>query len=185
MKILGLAALAITIATPAFAQTLDGGSLTWLAGSRVHTNANGSKVYEAFIGPINGVMTGTALSAIGKDQAYTEYHKLGPNAEGKWGLSVANTRSNMVWNFTPLKVIDKDKVVFQTTDGNLTITYFSKPGGSVGSTVERKGADGQTTKTDYDFKPVAGPAMGIGDPLGLLRKTDSAPAPTPPKHKGF
>ena len=79
-----LAAVMAAFAAPAFAQApaLDGNSLTWLAGSRVHTNADGSKVYEAFIGPINGVMTGTALSATGLDQPDTEYHKLGPG--GGW-----------------------------------------------------------------------------------------------------
>jgi hypothetical protein len=156
MKALILAAALAAVAMPAAAQSLDGASLTWLVGSRVHTNANGSKIYEAFIGPINGVVTGTALSAIGTDQAYTEYHKLGPGPDGKWGLSVANTRSNMLWNFTPLKAIEKDKVTFETADGALTIIYYAKPAGGVGSTVERK-ANGATTKTEYDFKPLPAP----------------------------
>jgi hypothetical protein len=155
--IVAMALAAAALPAVASAQALDGNSLTWLAGSRVHTNANGSMVFEAFVGPINGVMTGTALSALPNNGAYTEYHKLGPNADGKWGLSVANTRSNMVWNFTPLKAIEKDRVIFQTAGGGLTITYFAKPGGSVGSTVERKAADGKVIKTDYDFKPLPAP----------------------------
>ena len=80
-------------------------SLTWMQGVRVHTNEDGSKVLEAFIGPTNGVVAGTALSAIGTDRAYTEYHRIGPNPEGVYGLDVANTRSGMKWNFTPLKAI--------------------------------------------------------------------------------
>jgi len=188
MKCLAIAALLIAVATPAWAQTLDGASLTWLAGSRVHTNANGSKVYEAFVGPLNGVMTGTALSANGLDQPSTEYHKLGPNADGKWGLSVANSRSNLVWNFTPLKSLEKDKVVFQSADGNLTITYFAKAGGGVGAKVERI-ANGKTTATDYDFKPVsataaAKPAASNNLLESLMKKTDDAPPPGKMRAKG-
>ena len=50
---------ALTSAIPA-----EAASLTWMQGVRVHTNADGSKVREAFLGPVNGVVTGTALSAI-------------------------------------------------------------------------------------------------------------------------
>jgi hypothetical protein len=187
MKCLAIAAMVIAVATPAWAQTLDGSSLTWLAGSRVHTNADGSKVYEAFVGPLNGVMTGTALSANGLDQPSTEYHKLGPNADGKWGLSVANTRSNMAWNFTPLKSLEKDRVVFQSADGNLTITYFAKAGGGVGAKVERV-ANGKTTTTDYDFKPVsvtAAPHAASSSLLdSIMKKTDDAPPPGKVRAKG-
>lgn len=92
LRLMALAALApILLATSAMAQTpqtpapsipAEAASLTWMEGARVHTNANGSLVYEAFIGPVNGVVTGTALTNIGTDRAYTEYHKIGPNAEG-------------------------------------------------------------------------------------------------------
>jgi hypothetical protein len=40
-----------------------------MEGARVHTNANGTPVYETFIGPVNGVVTGTALTSIGTDRA--------------------------------------------------------------------------------------------------------------------
>jgi hypothetical protein len=188
MKYLAIAALVIAIATPACAQTLDGNSLTWLAGSRVHTNANGSKVYEAFVGPINGVMTGTALSGNGLDQPNTEYHKLGPNADGKWGLAVANNRSNMAWNFTPLKSLEKDRVIFQSADGNLTITYFAKSSGGVGAKVDRV-ANGKTTTTDYDFKPVSASAKAPSAASNnlidsIMRKTDDAPPPGKVRQKG-
>jgi hypothetical protein len=145
------AALALTLITsPAFSQALDGNSLTWLAGSRVSNNADGSKTYEAFIGPQNGTVTGTALARNG---TYTEYHKLGPGPDGKtYGLSVANPRSNMAWGFTPLKEFQKDRVVFQTPDGARTITYFAKPAGGVGALVESKAVDGKVTKTEYDFQ---------------------------------
>lgn len=128
-------------------------SLTWLAGHRAHTNANGSVIYEAFLGPINGVLTGTALSSSTTAPAYTEYHRFGPNEEGRYGLAVASTRSNMVWNFTPLKSIEAGRITFQSDNGALTITYFSTPGNGVGAYVERI-ANGQTTRTDYDFKVV-------------------------------
>ena len=164
------------------AQALDGNSLTWLAGSRVHTNADGSKIYEAFVGPLNGVMTGTALSALPNNAASTEYHKIGPNADGKWGLSVANTRSNLAWNFTPLKSLEKDRVVFQSADGNLTITYFAKAHDGVGAKVERI-ANGKTTTTDYDFKPVSAAAPNaVLD--SIMKKTDSAPPPGKVRQKG-
>jgi hypothetical protein len=154
-----VAAASLGLSGAAMSQTpkLDGNSLTWLVGYRVHTNANGSKVYEAFTGPINGVVTGTALSPIGTDKAYTEYHKIGPNAEGVYGLDVANTRSNMQWNFTPLKSIEPDRITFQTSDGKLTIMYYAEPGGGVGSKVDRIGADGKTTTSEWHFKVVPSP----------------------------
>ena len=154
MRALIFAAALTVCALPAVAQTLDGSTLTWLAGSRVAT-MNGAQVFEAFVGPQNGTLTGTALAANG---TYTEYHKLGPGPDGKtWGLSVANPRSKMAWNFTPLKVIEKDKVVFQSADGALTITYFKKDAGAVGSLVETKTTEGKVTKTEYDFRPLPAP----------------------------
>lgn len=160
LRHIALAALAVaTLGGTAMPQTpaaLDGNSLTWLGGARVHTNANGSKVYEAFIGPSNGVVTGTALSAIGTDKAYTEYHKIGPNADGVYGLDVANTRSQMKWNFTPLKAIEKDRITFQTADGALTIVYYAEPGGGVGSRVDTV-REGKTTTSEWHFKPLPTP----------------------------
>lgn len=153
MKAVAAFAVALVLgAMPAMAQPpLDGNSLTWLAGSRVHTNANGSKIYEAFIGPLDGVVTGTALFPGG-----VEYHKLGPGPDGKtYGLSVANTRSNLAWNFTPLKAFEKDRVIFETPDANLRIQYFLKPGNTIGAKVERKAADGRVTTTEYSFAPVS------------------------------
>jgi hypothetical protein len=135
-------------AQPTAAQTA---SLSWMAGHRVHTNPNGSKVWEAFLGPANGVITGTALVAIGTDRAYTEYHKIGPNSSGVYGLAVANTRSGMTWNFTPLKSIEPGRITFQAEDGSLTIVYYSEPGGGVGSRVDRV-ANGQTTTQEWHFK---------------------------------
>ena len=145
-KLIAIAALAVMLSGPAMAQQLDGNSLTWLTGSRVHTNANGSKVYEAFIGPVDGVVTGTANFPGG-----VEYHKLGPGPDGKtYGLSVANTRSNLAWNFTPLKAFEKDRVIFETPDGNLRIQYYLKPGNVIGAKVERTGAP----TAEYSFEPV-------------------------------
>ena len=63
---------------------------------------------------MNGVVTGTALTNIGTDRAYTEYHRIGPNADGVYGLDVANTRSGMKWSFTPLKSITPGRITFQS-----------------------------------------------------------------------
>lgn len=129
---------------------LDGNSLTWLVGDRVHTNTNGTKIYEAFIGPLDGVVTGTALFPGG-----VEYHKLGPGPDGKtYGLSVANTRSNLAWNFTPVKAIEKDRVIFESPDGAIRIIYAAKPGDIVAATVERRQGNGSVAKIEYEFKPV-------------------------------
>lgn len=136
--------------TPTKEQTA---SLSWMLGTRVHTNADGSKVYEAFIGPMNGVVTGTAVSAIGADRAFTEYHRIGPNAEGVYGLDVANTRSGMKWNFTPLKSIEPGKITFQTADGTLTISYAHNAEDGIDARVDRK-ADGKTTTQEWHFKAV-------------------------------
>jgi len=100
--IIGACALALLLNAAATAQTaLDGNSLTWLIGNRVAMTAAGAKTYEAFTGPQNGVVTGTALAVNG---TYTEYHKIGPQmggpANAPYGLSVANPRSNMAWGFT-------------------------------------------------------------------------------------
>jgi hypothetical protein len=136
--------------------TLDGSSLTWMAGSRVHTNADGGKVYEAFIGPANGMVTGTATVAIGKDRAYQEFHRIGPNTAGVYGLAVASTRSGFTWNFTPVKTIEPGKITFQSDDGALTIVYYKEPGGGVGSRVDRV-AEGKTTTQEWHFKVLPAP----------------------------
>jgi len=132
-------------------------SLTWMQGTRVHTNENGTLVYEAFIGPVNGIVTGTALTNIGTDRAYTEYHRIGPNGDGVYGLDVANTRSGMKWSFTPLKSIAPGRITFQSTDGKLTIAYFSDNAGGVQSEVTRIGADGKPAKQQWHFRPVIAP----------------------------
>jgi len=143
----------LSLSVSAAEQELGPESLTWLAGHRVHTTSSGGKVYEAFIGPINGVLTGTALSVLGTDGASTEYHKFGPNEDGRYGLSVANTRSNMVWNFTPLKSIEANRITFQSDDGALTISYFALAENGVGAFVERI-VDGQLRRSDYSFVQV-------------------------------
>jgi hypothetical protein len=159
IKFAAALAVAISLSGAAMSQTQakpDGNSLTWLVGSRVHTNPDGAKVYEAFIGPANGVVTGTALVAIGTDRAYTEYHKIGPNTSGVYGLSVASTRSGLTWNFTPLKSLEKDRITFQSEDGALTIVYYHEAGGGVGSRVDRV-VEGKTTTQEWHFKPLPAP----------------------------
>ncbi len=130
----------------------EAASLGWMAGYRVHTTSNGSKIYESFLGPVNGVVTGTALTALGPDRVYTEYHRIGPNSAGVYGLSVANTRSALLWTFVPLKSIEPGRVTFQSEDGALSVSYYSEPGGGVGSRLERT-TDGKTRTMDWHFKP--------------------------------
>lgn len=146
--------------TPAPVQLpADVASLGWMQGVRVHTNADGTKVLEAFLGPVNGVVTGTALSAIGTDKAFTEYHKIGPNAEGVYGLDVANTRGGMKWNFTPLKSIDPGKITFQSADGKLTISYADDGAGGINAQVDRIGADNKASTQTWAFKPTVAPSL--------------------------
>ena len=142
--------------TPAPTIPPEVASLTWMQGTRIHTNANGTLVYEAFIGPVNGVVTGTALTSIGADRAYTEYHKIGPNADGVYGLDVANTRNGMKWSFTPLKAIEPGRITFQTADGVLTIVYYSEPGGGIGSRVDTV-REGKATTQEWHFKALPAP----------------------------
>jgi len=149
-----LAAMAQTPGVPAPASAEDVASLRWMQGVRVHTNRDGSKVLEAFLGPVNGVVTGTALSAIGTDGAFTEYHRIGPNPEGVYGLDVANTRGGMKWNFTPLQAIAPDKITFQSTDGKLTISYAGDGSGGIVAQVDRVGADSVKTSQTWQFKPL-------------------------------
>lgn len=153
MRIIVAAVLvALAFAGQALAQApLDVSSLGWLVGARAHHNANGSLVYEAFIGPAAGVVTGTSVSGQGAG-AYTEYHRIGPNAEGKVGLSVMNSRTN-AWAFTPLKAFEKGKVVFESADGALRVSYWDKGHGIVGAMVERT-ANGATTKSEWSFDPL-------------------------------
>ena len=167
IRLLAFAALALALSPIALAQTPqtpagqtvqpaipdETTTLGWMQGVRVHVNADGSQVLEAFLGPVNGVVTGTALSAIGSDKAYTEYHRIGPNADGIYGLDVANTRGGMKWNFTPLKAIEPGKITFQTTDGKLTISYADDGAGGINAQVDRIGADGKTTTQTWAFKP--------------------------------
>ncbi len=147
-------AMAQTPIAPAAASAEDVASLSWMQGVRVYTNPDGSKVLEAFLGPVNGVVTGTALSAIGTDRAFTEYHRIGPNADGVYGLDVANTRGGMKWNFTPLKAITPGKITFQGADGKLTISYADDGAGGITAQVDRIGTDGKTTTQTWQFKPL-------------------------------
>jgi hypothetical protein len=154
-NIITAVALALSLsAAAALAQApLDGSSLTWMAGNRVHTNANGGKIYLAFVGPVNGIVAGTVITAPSPGQTYIEYDKLGPNADGKYGLTVASTSTGMASTFTPLKSIEKGRVVFESADRTSRTSYFAKPGNGVGAIIERK-ANETTTITEYDFKPL-------------------------------
>ncbi|MEI7932751.1 MAG: hypothetical protein WCI21_06825, partial [Alphaproteobacteria bacterium] len=115
--------------------------------------ANGGKIYLAFIGPVNWVVVGTVLTTTTPGQTYIEYDKLGPNADGKYGLTVASTSTNMASIFTPLKSIEKGRIVFESADRTSRTSYFAKPGNGVGALIERK-TNETTTITEYDFKPV-------------------------------
>lgn len=149
-----MAATLISLAGAALAQTpKEAATLGWMQGVRVHTNADGSLVREAFLGPVNGVVTGTALLMLGADGAYTEYHKIGPNSEGAYGLDVANTGNGMKWSFTPLKAIEPGKITFQSADGALTISYAHGEGDVVNAQVVRV-AGGETTTQNWHFVPV-------------------------------
>jgi hypothetical protein len=137
----------------------EAASLGWMLGTRVHTNPDGSQTFEAFLGPVNGVVTGTALTVMGADRAFTEYHRIGPNADGVYGLDVANTRSGMKWSFTPLESITPGKITFRSADGKLMISYASDGAGGINAQVDRIGADKKTTTQTWAFKPIAQPAV--------------------------
>lgn len=137
----------------------EAASLGWMLGTRVHTNADGSQTFEAFLGPVNGVVTGTALTVMGADRAFTEYHRIGPNADGVYGLDVANTRSGMKWSFTPLESIEPGKITFRSTDGKLMISYASDGAGGINAQVDRIGADKKTTTQMWAFKPLPAPVV--------------------------
>ena len=161
LKLIAAATIAASLTGTAMAQTpaapsapanfpKEAETLGWMQGARLHTTADGKgNVYEAFVGPFNGRITGTALAGNG---SYVEYHNIGPNAEGVYGLDVANTRSQLKWNFTPLKSIEPGRITFQSADGKLTIVYYKEGKDGVGSRVDRVGADGKTTTTEWHFK---------------------------------
>jgi opacity protein-like surface antigen len=155
-RIIAAALAALLMSGAAAAQTAptpeQTASLTWMQGVRVHTNANGTKVLEAFLGPVNGVVTGTALAMRGDNAAFTEYHKIGPNADGVYGLDVANTTNGMKWNFTPLKSIEPGKITFQSANGAVTISYAATPDGGIDAQVVRAAAGAAETKQEWNFK---------------------------------
>ena len=176
IRVLAAAIAAILFCSTAIAQTPgsqttpaaipdEAASLGWMLGTRVHTNADGSVTYEAFLGPVNGVVTGTALTTMGANRAFTEYHRIGPNADGIYGLDVANTRSGMKWSFTPLKSIEPGKITFQSADGKLTISYASDGASGIKAQVDRVGADNKTTTQHWHFKPIAQPAAEPAAPV--------------------
>lgn len=132
-------------------------SLTWMQGVRVHTNEDGSQTFEAFLGPVNGVVTGTALTMLDAGRAYTEYHRIGPNADGVYGLDVANTRSGMKWSFTPMESIGPDRITFHSKEKDLTITYASDGAGGIDAEVIR-GSGAEATTQHWRFAPIQ-PAM--------------------------
>ena len=142
----------------------EAASLGWMQGTRVHTNADGSQTFEAFLGPVNGVVTGTALTTMGADRAFTEYHRIGPNADGVYGLDVANTRSGMKWSFTPLESIVPGKITFRSADGKLMISYASDGASGINAQVDRIGADKKTTTQTWAFKPLPAPAAEPAGP---------------------
>lgn len=135
----------------------EAGSLGWMLGTRVHTGADGSQTFEAFLGPVNGVVTGTALTKMGADRAFTEYHRIGPNADDVYGLDVANTRSGMKWSFTPLESIEAGKITFSSKERGLTISYADDGAGGIKAEVIRVN-NGETTTQQWHFRPVAAPA---------------------------
>ena len=157
LKLIAAATIAVSLSGIAMAQTpaaanipKEAETLGWMQGARLHTAPDGKgQVYEAFVGPLNGTVTGTALAGNG---SYVEYHKIGPNAEGVYGLDDANTRSQLKWNFTPLKAIEPGRITFQSADGKLTIVYYKEGKDGVGSHVDRVGADGKTTTQEWHFK---------------------------------
>ncbi|OYX51626.1 MAG: hypothetical protein B7Y90_01165 [Alphaproteobacteria bacterium 32-64-14] len=134
----------------------EAASLAWMQGTRVHTNADGSQTFEAFLGPVNGVVTGTALTTLGADKAYTEYHRIGPNADGVYGLDVANTRSGMKWSFTPMESIEPGRITFRSKEKGLTVSYASDGEGGIIAEVVRVN-NFEMTQQRWHFKPVAQP----------------------------
>ncbi len=127
--------------------------LSWMNGSRVHTAENGSRIYEAFTGGMNGIVTGTALSVGPGDAVFREYHYIGPNEAGRYGLSVANTGGGLEWNFMGFKSYETGRITFESDNGQRTVAYFAKPGGAVGAMVQST-ADGQVTTREWDFQPI-------------------------------
>jgi hypothetical protein len=139
-------------------------SLGWMQGTRVHTGADGSQTFEAFLGPVNGVVTGTALTKMGADRAFTEYHRIGPNADGVYGLDVANTRSGMKWSFTPLESIVPGKITFRSKERGLTISYADDGLGGIKAEVIRV-SNAETTTQQWHFRPVAPPVVEPAAPV--------------------
>ncbi len=125
--------------------------LAWMQGWRAHTKASGSKIYEAFVGPVNGVLTGTALSALGPEKAYVEYHRIGPNTAGVYGLDIYNTQQDMAWRFFPLVEIEPGRITFRSEDGAVTIVYSMAENGGVDARADTV-ADGRTTTQEWRFR---------------------------------
>lgn len=149
-----LAVISMSVAGAAIGETpKEAATLGWMQGVRIHTNPDGGLVREAFLGPVNGVVTGTALTVLGAEGAYTEYHKIGPNADGIYGLDGANTANGMKWSFTPLKAIEPGKITFQTANGALTISYAHGDGDVIDAQVIRV-TNEETTTQNWHFVPV-------------------------------
>ena len=169
IRVLAAAIAAILFCSTAIAQTPgsqttpaaipdEAASLGWMLGTRVHTGADGSQTFEAFLGPVNGVVTGTALTKMGADRAFTEYHRIGPNGDGVYGLDVANTRSGMKWSFTPLESIEPGKITFRSKERGLTISYADDGAGGIRAEVIRV-SNAETTTQQWHFKPVIQPVV--------------------------
>src|SRR5690606_26473379 len=95
---------------------------------------------------------------MGADRAFTEYHRIGPNADGVYGLDVANTRSGMKWSFTPLESIVPGKITFRSKERGLTISYADDGAGGIKAEVIRVN-NAETTTQQWHFRPVAPPVV--------------------------
>lgn len=105
----------------------DAASMTWMAGTRIQTNAapGAVPVYEAFSPPINGAFAGSATFAGGQ-----EFHRFARDpADGVFKLSL-NSTSCPNWCSYPLKSIEPGKAVF--SNGTVEITFWDRGGGKVG-----------------------------------------------------
>jgi hypothetical protein len=122
-------------------------SLDWLAGTRYISRDDGSKSYETWTGPSGGRISGAV--ATGSNGGMVEFLWIGPNEQGVYGLSTANSNTGLTtWRFLPLKSIEPGKIIFAAADGSRSFSIESVKDGAIHN-VSLRVVDGKTVKQEW------------------------------------
>jgi len=145
-------ALLAVVAGPAFAlaQPHRIQSVAWMAGTWVHEDEK-QRVTEGWIGPGNGTMLGTNLTARANGRAAFEFMRMAETADGVSYFASPAGRPPVEF---PLKEAAATRVVFENPGHDLPrrIIYW-KEGEVLGARIEGS-VKGEARSEEWRFRPV-------------------------------